>query len=322
MSDFQTTCTLTGLATPRQFEEWFDSALRQPRSSSRVFVVRVNPVGFRMVNHAMGHLAGDAILAAMARTLKEALPPAARIARTSGKKFTFLLHGVTPADVRAITTSALELITQRCSSWEGTPVRLQVRAGIAEIGRDLDTPSAVMDAVELACRQATILGVPVHDYGDTTLFERFDLNRFIEAQDRSYARALDEIRAGDKQSHWMWYIFPQLAGLGMSPRARQYSISGLEEARAYLAHPVLGPRLAECCNALYQLDRVRTAEQIFGSLDAMKLRSSLTLFAAAQPASVLFDTLLTRYFGGSRDERTLELLGISGIAGPEPRIPN
>ena len=311
MSISETCCRLTGLATPRLFAEWLGSAVRQPRSSARAFVVCVNPAGFQMVNQVIGWLAGDAILVGMAQTLKEALPPSARLARTSGDEFTFLLRGVTPDEVRTITTAAVETIMQRYSTWEGMRVPLHVRAGIAEIGCGLDTPSAVMDAVELACRQAEILGVPVHDFGDTTLFERFDLHRFIEAQDRSYARALDEIRAGSKQSHWMWYIFPQLAGLGTSQRARYYSISGVDEALAYFAHPVLGRRLVECCNALYQVDPGRTAEQIFGSLDAMKLRSSLTLFAVARPANILCDLLLNRYFGGSRDERTLELLGIS-----------
>lgn len=135
--------------------------------------------------------------------------------------------------------------------------------------------------------------------------DAFDLSRFLAAQAGSYASALAEIRAGAKRSHWMWYVFPQIAGLGHSAMARRYAIASLDEARAYLAHPVLGARLRECVAALDDLDGV-SAETVFGPVDAMKLRSSLTLFEAA---GAPFGSTIERWFG-TRDERTLALLGL------------
>ena len=133
------------------------------------------------------------------------------------------------------------------------------------------------------------------------------LERFIEAQAPIYAQALGELRAGQKQSHWMWFIFPQISGLGQSPTSRAYAIQSLDEARAYLANPVLGSRLRECCQALMNL-RNKSAQDIFGSIDAMKLRSCLTLFAEADPEDVLFYNLLEKYFDGDADEPTLDIL--------------
>jgi len=133
-----------------------------------------------------------------------------------------------------------------------------------------------------------------------------DLDRFVQAQEGSYAAALAEIRAGAKRSHWMWYVFPQIAGLGHSPMAQRYAIRSLDEARAYLAHPVLGPRLRECVAALDSLTGT-TAERVFGGIDAMKLRSSLTLFEAA---GAPFGETIARWFG-EPDERTLALLSSS-----------
>jgi uncharacterized protein (DUF1810 family) len=138
----------------------------------------------------------------------------------------------------------------------------------------------------------------------------FDLGRFVDAQDagETYAHALREIRDGRKVSHWMWFVFPQLAGLGRSPTARAYAISSLEEARAYLAHPVLGERLRESVTVLLGVTGL-SAEDIFGGLDAMKLRSSMTLFARAEPAETGFAEVIETYFSGRFDEATDRLLG-------------
>ena len=133
------------------------------------------------------------------------------------------------------------------------------------------------------------------------------LDRFVEAQGPVYDRALAELRAGQKQSHWMWFIFPQMAGLGQSAMSRAYAIQTLDEARAYLAHPVLRRRLRACCQAVMNL-RAKSAEDIFGAIDAMKFRSCLTLFAEANHDEVLFSNLLEKYFGGDADEATLEIL--------------
>jgi uncharacterized protein (DUF1810 family) len=137
-----------------------------------------------------------------------------------------------------------------------------------------------------------------------------DLQRFVAAQDRggTYERALRELRAGRKTSHWMWFVFPQIAGLGRSETARAYAIASLEEARAYLAHPVLGPRLREAAQALADLPGERDARSVLGEIDALKLRSSMTLFAAAAPGEPLFARVLGRYFDGMRDQATTRLL--------------
>ncbi len=138
--------------------------------------------------------------------------------------------------------------------------------------------------------------------------ERFDLERFVAAQQGVYEQALAELRAGRKRSHWMWFVFPQVAGLGRSPTAQRYAISGLEEARAYLAHPVLGPRLCECCRTLLELPPSDPGE-ILGGIDALKLRSSMTLFARADPREPLFADVLERWYGGGRDDATELILG-------------
>ena len=133
----------------------------------------------------------------------------------------------------------------------------------------------------------------------------YDLQRFVAAQDagRSYGQATAELRRGRKTSHWMWFVFPQITGLGQSPVSRMYAISGLAEAKAYLAHPVLGPRLVECAAILGGLSG-RTAEQIFGGIDALKLRSSMTLFLRAAPDEPVFRQVLDQYFGGKPDPAT------------------
>jgi uncharacterized protein (DUF1810 family) len=137
-----------------------------------------------------------------------------------------------------------------------------------------------------------------------------DLNRFVRAQESDYDRALAEIRSGRKRTHWMWYIFPQLDGLGFSPTARRYAVKGIEEARAYLADPVLGPRLQRITEAALGVEG-RSATEIFGSPDDLKLRSCATLFAAVSPAGSVFHRLLDKYYGGQADPRTLQLLGMA-----------
>ena len=133
----------------------------------------------------------------------------------------------------------------------------------------------------------------------------YDLQRFVDAQDRggTYERALAELRDGRKTSHWMWFVFPQIAGLGSSPMAQRYAIASLDEARAYLAHPVLGARLRESASALTGL-ATRSPEEVLGGIDAIKLRSSMTLFARAAPDEPLFGEVLDKYFGGVADDTT------------------
>lgn len=135
----------------------------------------------------------------------------------------------------------------------------------------------------------------------------YDLHRFVHAQEDDYAHALAEIRSGKKRTHWMWYIFPQLGGLAVSATSRRYAIKSVEEATAYLDHPILGPRLRECTEAALQIEG-RSATEIFGSPDDLKLRSCATLFASVSPPGSVFDRLLNTYYRGERDDKTLRLL--------------
>ncbi len=135
-----------------------------------------------------------------------------------------------------------------------------------------------------------------------------DLDRFLSAQALDYPTVVRELERGHKESHWIWYIFPQIQGLGSSSRSEQYAIRSLDEARAYLSHPVLGPRLRQCAALLLALER-RTIDEIMGSsIDARKLRSSMTLFHRAEPAEALFRAVLDRYFGGVPDGATDAIL--------------
>ena len=138
------------------------------------------------------------------------------------------------------------------------------------------------------------------------------LERFARAQDGIHDEALVEIRAGRKTSHWMWFVYPQLAGLGRSETSRYYAIDGLNEARAYLDHPVLGPRLREAARATLEAPPGLSASRIFGEIDAVKLRSSMTLFSRASPDEPVFRHVLERYFGGEPDPRTDQLLAGGG----------
>jgi uncharacterized protein (DUF1810 family) len=136
----------------------------------------------------------------------------------------------------------------------------------------------------------------------------YDLNRFISAQEGIYDRALAELREGLKRSHWMWFIFPQIDGLGHSPTTRHYSIKSLEEARQYLAHPVLGARLKECVEAVLNVQG-QSASDIFGHPDDWKLQSSMTLFELVSGPHSVFARVLDKYYQGKRDERTLQIVG-------------
>jgi uncharacterized protein (DUF1810 family) len=132
----------------------------------------------------------------------------------------------------------------------------------------------------------------------------FNLQRFVDAQAPVYPQVVRELAAGEKRSHWMWFVFPQIAGLGLSPTSAFFAIASLDEARAYLAHPVLGPRLLECAGLVLRAEG-RTARQLFGAVDEAKFRSSMTLFASAAPDERTFKHCLEKYFAGAPDHATL-----------------
>jgi len=138
----------------------------------------------------------------------------------------------------------------------------------------------------------------------------YDLERFVQAQTHDFEIALAEITSGRKRSHWMWYIFPQFTGLGFSAMSQRYAIRSIAEAQAYLNHPILGSRLMQCCEALLAING-RSAHEIFGSPDDMKLQSCVTLFASVTPADSMFARLLEQYFSGQQDQKTLDLLSVA-----------
>lgn len=162
---------------------------------------------------------------------------------------------------------------------------------------------------------AWIAQLPLSFEGASMTFSRtgedasdpFDFGRFLAAQASDYQRALAELRGGRKRSHWMWYIFPQYLGLGNSSMSQRFAIRSLKEAQAYLNHPVLGPRLLECAQVVVALEG-RTAAEVFGYPDDMKLKSCATLFAKVSPKGAIFECLLAKYFQGDKDQRTLELI--------------
>ena len=135
----------------------------------------------------------------------------------------------------------------------------------------------------------------------------FDLARFLKVQEDDYEDALSEIKGGQKRTHWMWYIFPQIDGLGFSSMSKRYSIKSIEEAQAYLHHPILGSRLLECAQTVVDVEG-RSIAAIFGSPDDQKLRSCVTLFASVSPSGSVFERILEKYYHGGRDDRTLQLL--------------
>jgi uncharacterized protein (DUF1810 family) len=142
----------------------------------------------------------------------------------------------------------------------------------------------------------------------------YNLSRFVRAQEDDYEQALAEIVSGRKRTHWMWYIFPQIEGLAFSSTSRLYAIKSVEEAKAYLDHPILGPRLLACAEEVVRVEG-RSATEIFGSPDDLKMRSCATLFARVLPPGSVFDRLLGKYYGGGRDGKTLRLLGIEPEVG-------
>ena len=157
-------------------------------------------------------------------------------------------------------------------------------------------------------RRRTPHGEVVEKKNEPDDADAYDLRRFLDAQERQYEQALAEITAGQKRSHWMWYIFPQFDGLGSSSRSRHYSIKSVAEARAYLAHPTLGARVVECAEAALGVED-RSAAAIFGPPDDMKLRSSATLFAHVSPHGSVFHRIIDKYFDGKPDAATLRVIG-------------
>lgn len=144
-------------------------------------------------------------------------------------------------------------------------------------------------------------------HNQTESTDPYSLSRFVEAQDRVYEQALAELHAGRKRTHWMWYIFPQLEGLGHSPTAKHYAIKNAEEACAYLNHSLLGPRLLDCTRAVLSIEG-KSASEIFGFPDDLKLKSCMTLFASVAEPNSPFEQVLRKYYGGMGDEKTLHLL--------------
>jgi uncharacterized protein (DUF1810 family) len=203
------------------------------------------------------------------------------------------------------------------------PGEAEAPACIVRQGRAVARSSgASIDEPQRLCGDPRHFVYPLAARYRGSVSDTFQLQRFVDAQDHggTYEAAVAELRAGRKRGHWMWFVFPQIAGLGHSPISRRFAISSLDEARAYLAHPILRPRLTESAAIVSGL-RGRSAEEIFGETDAAKLRSSMTLFAHADPTNSVFQQVLDAYFAGEADAATDRLLQASAGRSPPRRLP-
>jgi diguanylate cyclase (GGDEF)-like protein len=277
---------------------------------------------FRDVNKHYGWPTGDRVLRTFANVARANVRATDWIARYGGEEFVIVMPDTAlDSAVQAAERVRKAFSSVTTESVEGQRVPATLSIGVALLQDCMDSTTAFVQQASMALLRAKESGRngverahanqgpgvdrPAVDAGDP-----FDLERFVAAQVGVYEDAVTELRRGRKRSHWMWYVFPQLRGLGQSSTSYRYGITGIDEARAYLAHPVLGPRLLECAAVLEQLDGGRTVSDIFRDPDDVKLRSSLTLFASVAGPGSVFDRLLARYFGGEPDDRTVAMLGL------------
>jgi diguanylate cyclase (GGDEF)-like protein len=315
-------CPLTGLYSRRYLDARLPQEFQAARSSQRALsIVMLDLDHFRNINGTYGWPTGDRVLRTFASIVTRNLPAQHWAARYGGEEFLIVMPGRELAEaVRFAETIRVELEASEIESLDGRAVHATLSVGVAQLGQGCGSSTELVDKASQALLRAKTSGrnrietceavnMDIVDESDP-----FDLQRFVHAQSSGkYEQALDELRRGRKDSHWMWFIFPQLKGLGRSTTARRFGISGLAEARAYLAHPVLGPRLRECARVLMGLPpSCGTALDIFGGVDAMKLRSCLTLFAAAAEADPDFEALLGKYCYRERDELTVAMLMLQG----------
>jgi two-component system, cell cycle response regulator len=315
-------CPLTGLYSRRYLNARLAQDFETARSRGRpLTVVMLDLDHFGAINKTRGWPAGDRVLAAFAAAARSGLGVDHWAGRYGGEEFLIVMPGsLLTEGVRTAEKVRAALGSTPIEDMDGRLFHATLSAGV--VGMDPDCAS-VVDLLEEASRvlirakeagrnrvesARPLCEVPVDDA------DPFDLRRFVKAQSGgTFEVAVDELRRGRKDSHWMWFVFPQLKGLGNSTTALRFGITGIREARAYLAHPVLGPRLHECARALLELDlSCGTAIDIFGGIDAMKLRSSLTLFSIATGPGSDFDRLLAKYCRGERDELTAAMLMLQG----------
>lgn len=315
------TCSMTGLHNRRYFDVEFPGEIDRARRQGRLLSLALVDVdNFRDINRDYGWPTGDLVLQKFAAVASANVRATDWVARYGGEEFVIVMPDTALDGARQVAERVrLAFASVKTESVAGQSLAATLSVGVAQLRDNMESPVAFVHQASEALRRAKSAGrnrTEAADAEETPALtgmtsgasDPFNLGRFVEAQSDAYEQAVAELRGGQKRTHWMWYVFPQLRGLGRSPTASRYGITGIDEARAYLAHPLLGPRLLECAAVLEQLDARLTASRIFRYPDDLKLHSCLTLFAcAAKPGSV-FERLLGRYFGGERDNGTLALL--------------
>jgi two-component system, cell cycle response regulator len=317
------TCSLTGLHNRRYFDVEFPGEIDRARRQGRPLSLALIDIDhFRLINKKHGWPTGDRVLRAFADVLRDNVRATDWVARYGGEEFVIVMPDTALASAVQVAERVRKAFSSVATeSVEGQRVAATLSIGVALLLDCMGSTTAFVQQASKALLCAKESGrnrvEQAHaDHGPglarpaVYAGDPFELERFVEAQAGVYEDAVTELRRGRKRSHWMWFVFPQLRGLGRSSNAFRYGITEIDEARAYLAHPVLGPRLLECAAVLEQLDGGRTVSDIFRDPDDVKLRSSLTLFARVAGSGSVFERLLAKYYGGEPDDRTVAMLGL------------
>jgi diguanylate cyclase (GGDEF)-like protein len=323
-------CAVTGLFS----RQYLDARLPREMNAaslrgSALSIALIDLDHFGEINRTYGWPTGDRALKALADVARACVRSTDWVARYAGDEFLIVMPD-TALDAAAQVAERVRQAFEASviESFDGRHFSRTLSACVAQLSRDVENAKGFVNVASEALkgkpagRNRVVRATRVSSeaatdaQGEESVVpaeDPFNLARFLEAQSGGvYEQALAELRSGRKSSHWMWFVFPQILGLGYSARAVQYGIRGLDETRAYLAHPVLGRRLRECAQVLKTLDSRHSVDDVFAYPDDLKLRSCLTLFAeVAEPVSV-FAQLIDRYFGGVRDELTLAKLRRSG----------
>jgi diguanylate cyclase (GGDEF)-like protein len=318
-------CPLTGLGSRQFFKEQLPREIHSARSQGRpLSLAFIDLDQFGEINKTYGWTTGDRVLQVFAQVARDSVRSTDWIARYGGEEFAILMPDTTLEGAAQVTERLRQAFgAAAVKSFDGRQVAATLSAAVAQLPEGMESDVAFMNLASEALKIAKSSGRNrVERYrhtgtcnsaeappASTQTDDPFDLSRFVEAQSDLYQRFIGELRQGRKLTHCMWFMFPQLLGLGYSYESRRYGIKGLDEAVAYLAHPLLGARLRECAEALGTLDPKLSVEDVFHYPDDLKLRSSLTLFAVAAGPDSIFERLIDRFFEGTPDHITASRLG-------------
>jgi diguanylate cyclase (GGDEF)-like protein len=314
------TCSQTGLHNRRYFDVEFPGEIDRARRQGRPLSLALIDIDhFRLINKHHGWPTGDRVLQAFAGVVRDNVRATDWVARYGGEEFVIVMPDTTLASAAQVAERVRKAFSSGgTESVDGQRVAATLSTGVAQLLDCMDSTTAFVQQASKALLRAKESGrnrveqahadrgpglaKPTVCAGDP-----FDLERFVEAQADVYVDAVIELRRGRKRSHWMWFVFPQLRALGRSATAQHFGLASIDEARAYWAHPLLGPRLKACTQRVLALEG-RTALMVFGMPDALKFCSSMTLFERAAPHEPVFAQALDKFYAGRRDAQTLALL--------------